>query len=220
MSSTRGLKINLTQRCEDCEEHQQFLLDSGDGSQVVCKHPILEKSTIAAATATTPSTSSDHSDTLVIDVDDDVQSVGESVNATDLEEVPLTTSSSGHFIKSRKRKFPSFRQFAEAGGNELKRKVLPMVKWVSLTVREPYLVTKVVEIEVMMKKKKQPGFYAEIEDREGELKNTWITPMIYNALKNYPLEEGETFITPLGLKERKETGHMYNNFAVQIIKEN
>ena len=41
-----------------------------------------------------------------------------------------------------------------------------MVKWVSLTVREPYLVTKVVEIEVIMKKKKQPGFYAEIEDRE------------------------------------------------------
>ena len=167
MSSTRGLKINLTQRCEDCEEHQQFLLDSGDGSQVVCEHPISEESTTAAAaTATTPSTSSDHSDTMVIDVDDDVPSVGESVNATDLEEVPLSTSSSGHSIKSRKRKFPSFRQFAEAGGNELKRKVLPMVKWVSLTVREPYLVTKVVEIEVMMKKKKQPGFYAEIEDRE------------------------------------------------------
>ena len=92
MSSTRGLKINLTQRCEDCEEHQQFLLDSGDGSQVVCEHPISEESTTAAAaTATTPSTSSDHSDTMVIDVDDDVPSVGESVNATDLEEVPLST---------------------------------------------------------------------------------------------------------------------------------
>ena len=198
MSSTRSLK----KLCESCEKDQQCLLDNGDGSQVVCEHVISEESATA--------TSINRSDIMVIDEDDDV-----------LSSVPLSIRSSGNTIKDRKRKFPSFREFAEAGGDELKRKVLAMEKWSSLTIREPYLVRKAMEIEAMMKKTtKQPGFYAEIENKEGELKNVWVSPMIYKELINYPLEQGETFITPLGPKESKETGYTYNNFAVQIVKDN
>ena len=201
MSSTRSLK----KLCESCEKDQQCLLDNGDGSQVVCEHVISEES----ATATSINRCSD---IMVIDEDDD-----DVLSSS----VPLSIrSSSGNTIKDRKRKFPSFREFAEAGGDELKRKVLAMEKWSSLTIREPYLVTKAMEIEAMMKKTKQPGFYAEIENKEGELKNVWVSPMIYKELINYPLEQGETFITPLGPKESKETGYTYNNFAVQIVKDN
>ena len=208
MSSTRSLKkLNLAHLCESCEKDQQCLLDNGDGSQVVCEHVISEES----ATATSINRCSD---IMVIDEDDD-----DVLSSS----VPLSIrSSSGNTIKDRKRKFPSFREFAEAGGDELKRKVLAMEKWSSLTIREPYLVRKAMEIEAMMMKKttKQPGFYAEIENKEGELKNVWVSPMIYKELINYPLEQGETFITPLGPKESKETGYTYNNFAVQIVKDN
>ena len=132
---------------------------------------------------------------------------------------PLDTVPAGSSRNDRKRKFPSFHQFATAGGEEMKRKISPIARWVTLTVRELYLVKQVVEIEVLIKKKKQPGFYVELESREGDLKNVWISDMIREGLEKFPIEEGDTYIMPLGPKESKENpGHTYHNFAIQNVK--
>ena len=61
-------------------------------------------------------------------------------------------------VNDRKRKFPSFNQFAAAGGEEMKRKISPIERWVTLTVKELYLVKRVVEIEVVIKKKSSQDF--------------------------------------------------------------
>ena len=179
--------------CKSSEKLQQSLLESGDGSQVMRDHSI------------------------AIDEDENERETG----GIALDTVPAGSSRNNNTVNDRKRKFPSFRQFTAAGGEEMKRKISPIERWVTLTVKELYLVKKVIEIEVVIKKKKQPGFYVELESRDGDLKNVWISEMIREGLDKFAIEEGDTYIMPLGLRESKENpGQTYHNFAIQSVKDN
>ena len=49
----------------------------------------------------------------------------------------------------------------------------------------------------------------EFEDADETLKNVWLTDIMKNELDNHSLEEGKTFIMPLGPSESKETGKVF-----------
>ena len=183
--------------CETCEEVQQQLLADGEGAcgQIICNHQ------------------DDRTLVLEDEAEDDTSAV--------LSTFSPTTAAVDMLPKrdSRKRKFPTMKMFAEAGGDKMKRKVAPIEKWTSLKLKELFLVKRVISIDVIVKKKKKEAFYAEFEDADETLKNVWLTDIIKNELDNHFLEEGNTFIMALGLAESKETGNMYHNFAVQDIKD-
>ena len=183
--------------CENCEEVQQQLLADGGGAcgQIICNHQ--------------------DDQTMVIEdgAEDDASSVVSTFSATTAAVDMLPKRD------SRKRKFPTMKMFAEAGGDKMKRKVAPIEKWTSLKLKELFLVKRVISIDVIVKKKKKEAFYAELEDADETLKNVWLTDIIKNELDNHSLEEGNTFIMALGPAESKETGNIYHNFAVQDIKD-
>ena len=179
--------------CESCEEHQQFLLDNGDGSQVVCKHESLA---------------------VIEDSEDNEFAAEAAAAAVDINSSEECGSSSS---SSRKRKFPTLKRFAEAGGENLKRKIAPIRKWTSLKIKELFLVKRIIPLEVVINKVKQIKFYAEMEDENETLINVWISDMIKTALAQHPLEDEKTYITALGPAQSRETGFTYNNFAVEEI---
>ena len=130
-----------------------------------------------------------------------------------------TMENCGGESSARKRKFPTLKSFAQAGGDKMKRKIAPIEKWTALQVKEIFLVRRIISIQVTIKKRQQEGFYAELEDASGVLRNVWISDIIKAELDKHPLEEGNTYIIPLGSEQSRETGHTYNNFAVQEIQD-
>ena len=188
--------------CKNCEEIQEQLLadNEGTGGQITCNH---------------------QDDQTIMVIEDEEGEDGESSSgvstfssvaaaAVDMKSKPRD---------NRKRKFQTMKTFAEAGDDDIKRKVVPIEKWTSLKVKELFRVKRVISMNVIIKKKKQLGFYAELEDANEELKNVWLTDIIKKELDTYSLAEGNTYIMPLGPTESKESGNMYHNFVIQDIKE-
>ena len=186
-------------KCESCEEHQQYLFDSGDGSQVVCEHLVIDHN---AVEPTTTSTS--------------LATVNDSISSSAIAPIAVGTMS---LEGSRKRKFISFKRFADLANDKMKRKITPIAKWTTLTERTPYLVKKIIAIDTVVKGKPKIAYYAQMEDEDEMMKNVWITDIIREDLSKYPLHEEQTYIMPLGDTISKETGYPYHDFTILEDKE-
>ena len=190
----------MASSCKICKEIQEQLLadNEGSGGQIICNH---------------------QDDQPIMVIEDEEGEDGESSGESTFSPVAAAADMRPKQQDSRKRKFPTMKTFAEAGGDKIKRKVVPIEKWTSLKVKELFRVKRVISMNVIIKKKKQVAFYAELEDADEALKNVWLTDIIKKELDTYSLEEGNTYIMPLGPAESKESGNMYHNFVIQDIKE-
>ena len=182
--------------CSSCEDHQQSLLESGDGSQVICEHLIIDEketslSGIAVATMT----------------DDNKQ---EQTSSFKKEECTIATTTAAAAITSRKRKFLTPKEFFNLGGDEIKRKIKPIQKWTTLIEGVPYLMKRVIELEGGS----QVRHYTEIEDEKGETNNVWISDIIFDESKKYKLTDNDVYIMPLGKTLSKEKGFEYHDFVM------
>ena len=112
--------------CDSCADHQEYLLESGDGSQVVCEHQLkIDEETECLAAATSSSSSC-------------MPMVGKRSN----DAATSTTA------KSRKRKFLTADQFAELATVKLRRNITPIKKWRQLKERIPFAVLQIHPMEV------------------------------------------------------------------------
>ena len=179
--------------CESCADHQEYLLESGDGSQVVCEHQLKISKDIECLAALSTSSSSSCMPVVVEERSNDV----------------ATT-------RSRKRKFLTADRFAELASVKLRRKIAPIKKWRQLKEKIPFAVLQIHSMEVASsnKKRKQTSFYAELQTEDGEMFNVWITEIIRQELLKYDLEHGDVYIMALGMATSKSTGREYHNFAV------
>ena len=185
-------------KCVSCTERQQFLLDNGDGSQVVCGH-------------------------LIIDVGETSSS---SSNSTAVEET--TSSSTTSVVAtspikeendSRKRKFLTFKDFIDRADEKKKMKIVPITKWSTLDEHKPYLVRKVIAIDTTVNGAVKLGHYVVLEDEKEMIKNVWITDIIRKDLENHTLHDENTYIMALGDKISKDTGFPYHDFVIIDDKE-
>ena len=177
--------------CDSCADHQEYLLESGDGSQVVCTHQIkIDKETECLVAATSSSSSC----------------------------IPVVggRSNDAATTRNRKRKFLTADRFAELASVKLRRKIAPIKKWRQLKERIPFAVLQIHSMEVAStnRKRKQTSFYAELQTEDGEMFNVWITEIIRQELLKYDLEHGDVYIMALGMATSKSTGREYHNFAV------
>ena len=183
--------------CSSCEERQQWLLESGDGSQVICEHLIIDEketslSGIAVATMT----------------DDNKQ---EQTSSFKKEECAIiATTAAAAAITSRKRKFLTPKEFFNLGGDDIKRKIKPIQKWTTLIEEAPYLMKRVIELEGGS----QVRHYAEVENEKGETNNVWISDIILDESKKYNLSDNDVYIMPLGKTVSKENGFEYHDFVI------
>ena len=214
-------------KCDSCEEHQQFLLDNGDGSQVICEHLIIDHDAVEPTkiATTSPAIVNDSvasSATAIAPIAVDTMSAGGSRNSVALSAtaiaapIAVDTMSAGG---SRKRKFLSFKRFADLANDKMKRKIVPIVRWTTLTERTPYLAKRIIAIDTVVKGKPKIGHYVQLEDEDQMMKNVWITDIIREDLSKYPLHEERTYIMPLGDTISKETGYPYHDFTILEDKE-
>ena len=178
--------------CDSCADHQEYLLESGDGAQVICEHQLkISEDTECLPAATSSSSSCDSNP----------------VKRSD--DVVATTS-------DKKRKFLTADRFAELATVKLRRKIAPIKKWRQLKEKTPFAVLQIHSMEVASanRKRKQTSFYAELRTEDGEMFNVWITEIIHQELLKYALEHGDVYIMALGMATSKSTGHEYHNFAV------
>ena len=182
--------------CDSCADHQEYLLESGDGSQVICEHQLKIIEEIGAST----------SELLLSLSTNDVDRSSNAVAATAADTV------------SGKRKFVSADRFAKLTDTKLRRKISPIKKWRELPDRISHRVVKIHSMEVAISKgkkiEKKKSFYAELKTEEGEMINVWLTDIIHNELSTHNLDEGNVYIMPLGKATSKSTGHEYYNFAI------
>ena len=176
--------------CDSCADYQEHLLDSGDGSQVICEHQLTFDEEPGTSTSALPTTT--------------YSSSSKDTNATAAE------------TSSRKRKFVTADRFAELASVKLRRKIVPIKKWRQLKENIPFAVLQIHSIEVAANKgkKKQTSFYAELQTEDGEMFNVWITELIHQELLKYNLEHSDVYIMALGKATSKSTGRDYFNFAV------
>ena len=179
--------------CASCAEHQEYLLESGDGSQVICEHHLLidEEPPTALSTCT---------ETL-------------SAQASTSGSTPVPTPTPP-LSSIRKRKFLNADKFARIAGPKMKRKIAPIKKWCELTQGASYRVDNVHSIEVEIKGKQRPSYYVELVSEEGKLVNAWITDIIKDELSKYILNSGDVYIMPLGKVKSQKTGYEYHDFVI------
>ena len=184
--------------CDSCADHQEYLLESGDGSQVICEH---ELKIVEETGASTSELFSSNSSSI------DVDRPSNAVAATPAAET-----------SSRKRKFVTADRFAKLADVKLRRKIAPIKKWRELHDRISHRVVQIHSMEVTIIKgkkiEKKMSYYAELETEEGEMINVWLTGIIQNELSNHDLDKGDVYIMPLGKATSKSTGRDYFNFAV------
>ena len=181
--------------CDSCADHQEYLLESGDGSQVICEHQLKIDEETGASTSELISSSSSTSD----------------VDRSSTTATPLAAETS-----SRKRKFVSATRFAKLADTKLRRKIAPIKKWRELPERISHRVVQIhsMEVTITKGKKKQTSYYAELENEEGEMINVWLTDIIHNELSNHNLNEGDVDVMSLGKVTSKSSGRDYFNFAI------
>ena len=178
--------------CDSCADYQEHLLDSGDGSQVICEHQLTFDEEPGTSTSALPTTT--------------YSSSSKDINATAAE------------TSSRKRKFVTANRFAELASVKLRRKIAPIKKWRELHDRISHRVVQIHSMEVTITKgkkiEKKMSYYAELETEEGEMINVWLTDIIHNELSKHNLNEGSVYIMPLGKTTSKSTGRDYFDFAI------
>ena len=179
--------------CRACIEHQEQLLEDGDGSQVICDHFQI---------------SNEEEEDEVI-----VAAVAVPVAVVDATGVPPPSS-------SRKRKFVSDYEFVRMGDDKMKRKIAPVQPWKNLTIRRTYRVLAIKEMAVTIKKVSQIGYYGEFEDSEERLLNVWLTDIIHQRLKEHNLSGGNVYIKPLGKNKSMSTGFDYHDFVIVVDNKN
>ena len=182
--------------CSSCNERQQWLLESGDGSQVICEHLIIDEkeislSGIAVATMT----------------DDNKQ---QQTSSFKQEECTIATTTATAAITSRKRKFLTPQEFFNLGGDEIKRKIKPIQKWTTLFEGVSYLMKRVIELGGGS----EVRHYAEVENEAGETNNVWISDIVLDESKKYNLIDNDVYIMPLGKTLSKESGFEYHDFVM------
>ena len=121
--------------CGSCAEHQEYLLESGDGSQVVCEHQLKIDEETERSTVSTSSSSSC---------------------------IPVVggRSNDAATTRNRKRKFLTADRFAELASVKLRRKIAPIKKWRQLKERIPFAVLQVHSMEVAsIKGKKEANIF-------------------------------------------------------------
>ena len=72
-------------------------------------------------------------------------------------------------------------------------------------------------MDVIIQNVKQVGYYAEMEDKNKQIVNVWLTEIIKTELEKYSLLMENVYIMPLGVKKSKETGYFYNDFIIQQL---
>ena len=116
-------------------------------------------------------------------------------------------------LTQKKRKFPSVKEFVDASDDNVKRKIKPVQKWCELEENKLYLARKVIKI--LIKGGKEEASYVELENKEGEILNVWLTSIIKTELENFTLENENVYIMPLGEKKSRESGNTYFDFVVK-----
>jgi hypothetical protein len=182
--------------CDLCTAHQNDLMEAGDGSQVFCTH--MENFGVSDKEQS-PKIPHDDSATTFIDRQIGSESFSSSTSA------------------GKKRHFPSLKEFTDASEDKVKRKLRPLQKWNSLTPHVVYFVKKVVSIDVGGNGISDKGYYAELENRNEECFNVWLTDIIKNELDMYNVCESDVYIIPLGMKKCKESGNSFFDFVVQAL---
>ena len=123
----------------------------------------------------------------------DAASTSSSDNAASSTSMPLISASTSD---GPGRKFPSIKDFAKAGGEKMKRKIAPIKHWTELKELELFRVKKVIGMNVVIKKEKRLSFYAELEDKDDNMINVWLTDIIKKGLDKYSVEGVSIYITP------------------------
>ena len=139
--------------CSSCNEHQQWLLESGDGSQVICEHLIIDEKETSLSGIPVATTMND-------------ANKQQQTSSFKQEECTIATTAAAAAIPSRKRKFLTPKEFFNLGGNEIKRKIKPIQKWTTLIEGASYLMKQVIELEG----DSQVRHYTEVENEKGETK--------------------------------------------------
>ena len=188
---------NSQERCKSCEEHQEQLLEDGDGTQVMCNHLHIfneyeEKDEVAVTTV----------------------AAAVPVAVVSTTEPPASTS------VPRKRKFISDYEFVRVGDDKIKRKIAPVQPWKDLTIRNTYRALAIKEMTVTIKKVPQIGYYGEFEDSEEQLVNVWLTDIIHQSLKTHDLSSGNVYIKPLGKAKSMTSGFDYHDFVIVVDNKN
>lgn len=122
------------------------------------------------------------------------------------------------FSSSRKRKFLSREGFYQKADDKSKRRIAPIRKWGELVVGDVYRVSKIHDMYVNIKGKKQLSHYGEFEDAEESVINVWLTDIIYTELNKYKLKEN-VYIKPLGKRKSIGSGMEYHDFVVVVDDE-
>ena len=187
-------------KCVSCTERQQFLLDNGDGSQVVCDHHLIND---------VGETSSSSSNSTAV----------EETTSSSTTSVVATSSPIKEENVSRKRKFLTFKDFIDRADEKKKAKIVPITKWATLDEHKPYLVRKVIAINTTVNGAVKLAHYVVLEDEKEMMKNVWITDIIREDLENHALHDENTYIMALGDKISKETGFPYHDFVIIDDKE-
>ena len=99
--------------CDSCADHQEYLLESGDGSQVICEHQLKIDEETGASTSELLS----------------------SLFTSDVDRSSTTVTATGADTASRKRKFVTADRFAKLADVKLRRKIAPVKKWRELRDR-------------------------------------------------------------------------------------
>ena len=183
--------------CDSCADHQEYLLESGDGSQVICEHQLKIDEGTGASTLELLSSSS---------------------STNDVDRSSTTVTAIAAETSSRKRKFVTADRFAKLADVKLRRKIAPIKKWRELPERISHRVVQIHSMEVTITKgkrrEKKLSYYAELENEEGEMINVWLTDIIHSELLNHNLDQGGVYIMPLGKLTSKSNGRDYFNFAI------
>ena len=190
--------------CDLCNTRQNDLLEAGDGSQVLCNH----MNNFAASDDEEQSTKISRSDASATTfADQQIQSAWKSSASNE-----ATTAAA-----SKKRRFPSLKEFTDASEDKIKRKLRPLQKWNSLTTHVLYSVKKVVTIDVGGNGISDKGYYAELENQNEESFNVWLTDIMKKELDTYNVGESDVYIIPLGVRKCKDSGNSFFDFVIQAM---
>ena len=159
--------VNLSRMCDVCIDHQNQLLEDGDGSQVICNCllPLDD-----------------------IEVEEEAERFTTTTTSTTTNNNTSSSSSTGSEIgKKRRRRFLSSNQFNDLATDSVNRRIAPIKKWRDLQLRGVYRVLKVHKILANIKGVEKESYYVEMEDSDETLINAWITDIIRDELEKHLL---------------------------------
>ena len=127
----------------------------------------------------------------------------------------VASSSSSSFSSSS---FLSSRAFDERADEKTKRRISPIQKWRYLVIGKVYRVRAVHDLIVTIKEEEQLSHYGEFEDENEEMRNVWLTPIIYKELMKYAdkVNDGSVYLKPLGKRKAKTSQMDYHDFVIVV----